>query len=224
MPTILSIETASEVCSVALSVGREVLAAKSVDDGMRHSSVLTSLIAEVLSSSSKELKDLSAIALSNGPGSYTGLRVGASTSKGLCYGLGIPLIAVSTLASLVLHPSIDGHVLSTLDARRMESYAAIYYKGALQKATHSIIWTEESVYDIASKFTDLTICGTGIEKAKPLFESYSHVKILPNKCSASHLVTHAVEKYEANDFANLAYHTPFYYKSPNITTSKKNFI
>lgn len=224
MSLILSIETATEVCSVALSEGNQVLSQRNVDDGMRHSSVLTSLISEVLKTSSRALKDLSAIALSNGPGSYTGLRVGASTAKALCYGLDIPLISISTLKSLIQPYPQDGVIISTLDARRMEAYAEIYQNGQILKATHSIIWDEEKVNEIASSYSDVIICGTGIIKGKKLFEPFTKIKVLPNRCAAALLVPLAIEKYAAQDFVDLAYHTPFYYKSPNITTSKKNFI
>jgi len=190
---------------------------------MRHSSALTSLIEEVLTTANVHPSALSAVAVSNGPGSYTGLRVGASTAKAVCFGLDIPLIAISTLESLARSID-DDYIMSTIDARRMEVYSAIYdHNYAVIEDITNVIWTEEVASKLSEKYTSLTICGTGIEKARALFESTS-IKIAPSTCDATRLIDKSLLKYHTKDFEDIAYHVPFYFKSPNITTPKKLFI
>ncbi len=226
MPLILGIETASDICSVAIGEGDQVIAERTLTEGMRHSSALTGLVDEVLKEANIPIKELSAVAISNGPGSYTGLRVGASTAKGICYSLNIPLIAVPTLESLAydIDPQSDDFVLATLDARRMEAYAALYNGGNLQGDTYAIIWDEDSIQSLIEVSKSLIICGTGVEKAASLFEGYKQVIIKPNQCNAKAITSLAFAKYQDQDFCDIAYHDPFYFKNPNITKSKKSVL
>lgn len=226
MPLILGIETASDICSVAIGEGNRVMAERTLTEGMRHSSALTGLIDEVLKEAKVSIKELSAIAISNGPGSYTGLRVGASTAKGICYSLNIPLIAVPTLESLAfdINAQSGQYVLATLDARRMEAYAALYKGGNLQDDTYAIIWDEDSIQSLAEAHNSIIICGTGVEKAASLFQAYKHVIIKPNQCNAQAITSLAFAKYQSQDFSDIAYHDPFYFKRPNITKSKKSVL
>jgi len=224
---ILGIETASEVCSVALSIGSDIVVEKSLSTGMRHSSALTSLIKAVLDSANKNPKDLSAIAISDGPGSYTGLRVGASTAKAMCYALNKPLIAIPTLKSLAFEVEAkeEQYILSTLDARRMEVYALITNgAGTIVKNTHSIIWTEEELSAIYQSYKHLIICGTGVEKALDLIKPYESIMPHISTCNAKLLLPLALQKYEQHEFVDIAYHNPLYFKSPNITKSKKRIL
>ncbi len=225
MALILSIETATEACSVAISKDDKLLNEKTLDGGMRHSAALTTLIKDVINDSGHKLNSLTCIALSDGPGSYTGLRVGASTAKGICYALGIPLIAIPTLQALSKAPAEnDCHIMATIDARRMEAYTAVYHKDHLTEEVHSVIFTEEQAEIISKSYQSLIITGTGIKKASHLFNKYEHIQIQPQKCSASLIAALAYSKYEQNLFVDVAYHSPFYFKSPNITTSKKTLL
>jgi len=225
--SILGIETATDICSVALSIDHTIIAEETLSTGLRHSSALTELIQSVLSKGAITVQQLSAIAISNGPGSYTGLRVGASTAKGMCYAFDIPLIAVPTLEALGLEAKADRgqYVLSTIDARRMEAYALITKEGeGVIKDTHAIIWSKEVMAALAEAYDDLIICGTGIEKGIELIEPYDWVKSHISTCAARHIMPIALRKYDLKDFADIAYHDPFYYKSPNITQSKKRIL
>lgn len=228
MPSsILGIETATDVCSVAISRDDVIIAEASLATGMRHSSALTGLIKDVVDISGVSMQELAAIAISDGPGSYTGLRVGASTAKALCYALDIPLIAIPTLEALGMEvgAETDHIVLSTLDARRMEVYALIMKgDGTTVKETHAIIWTEEVIADLYKSYGPMTICGTGVEKVQALLNSYPHMKSHVSACDAQLLLPLAQSKYAQQDFVDIAYHDPFYYKSPNITQSKKRIL
>ena len=131
MAFILGIETATEVCSVALFSDQSLLALRVWKEGNKHANELTTLIAEVVKEATISLNQLDAICVSMGPGSYTGLRVGVSTAKGLCYTLNKPLIAVNTLASMAQvfvsnNPNYNGLICPMIDARRMEVYTALF--------------------------------------------------------------------------------------------------
>ncbi len=228
MPSyIIGIETATDVCSVAISRDGDIVAEASLATGMRHSSALTGLIKDVVDTSGISMKELSAIAISDGPGSYTGLRVGASTAKAMCYALDLPLIAIPTLLSLGMEvgASNDHIVLSTLDARRMEVYALIMKgDGTTVKETHAIIWTEDEIATLYETYGAMTVCGTGVEKAQELLAECPSLKLHVSECDAKLLLPLAQHKYAHQDFVDIAYHDPFYYKSPNITQSKKRIL
>ena len=188
---------------------------------MRHSAALTTLIHNTLRDADLNISDLDAVAISDGPGSYTGLRVGASTAKAICYAQDIPLIAVSTLQGIA-HQYDRGHsiVLSTLDARRMEVYGAFYQEKQEISDVQSIIWDEAYIKELTSKHPDIFICGTGVEKAKDLFDPYPSIQYEEIECRASYLVLPAWDKYQAKDFVDIAYHSPNYFKKPNVTIPK----
>jgi len=217
---ILSIETATEVCSVALADDDRLLSQRTLEKGMRYSAILTTLINEVVVESGYFMKNISAVAISNGPGSYTGLRVGASTAKGICHALDIPLIAVSTLESLAYTIKGGDPVMATIDARRMEVYAAIYSGKKIMEDVHALIWSSESIQNLSNKYNSLTICGNGVTKAELLLNNYDHIIRHPSECNAALLVPLAHESFQKESFADIAYHDPFYYKSPNITVPK----
>ena len=225
MSTILLIETATDVCSVALSVHGEVIQEETLTSGKRHSAALTGMIQTITEALPQQLRSLSAVAISEGPGSYTGLRVGASVAKALCFSLEIPLISVSTLHALASpFRSHDHHVMSTIDARRQEAYAAIFVKGVQQSPVESIIFTPDKVQALALEFEQMIITGTGISKVAQLFEPYPHLIIKPSVCAASLLGPIAHEKYISRVFEDVAYYVPFYFKAPNITKPKKKLF
>ena len=220
---ILCIETATDICSVALSNEGKEISNETISDGRRHSSQLAIIIEKCLNSGGVGKKALKAIAISNGPGSYTGLRVGASMAKGLCYGLGIPLITISSLRCMAASLVNTSHpVMATIDARRMEAYTAIYKKGVEIEAISSRIWTAEEFDKLRLAYPELCICGDGIEKALEAVEIPPSITISPNEANATLMCDIAYRKYQKKDFSNIAYHSPQYYKSPNITTSKRS--
>ena len=128
MPLILSLETATTNCSVALASDGKVVASRSINSGYSHSEKINVFIEEVIAQAGVTLKDLQAVAVSSGPGSYTGLRIGISTAKGLCYALDIPLIAINTLDAMAqgFNARKDELIVPMIDARRMEVYSAVY--------------------------------------------------------------------------------------------------
>jgi len=221
---ILCIETATEVCSVAISDKGSLVHIETILEGQRHSSQLVPLIDTCLERAGVKKVSLTAIALSNGPGSYTGLRVGASTAKAIAYALDIPMIAIPTLESLAYpYRGEERVVISSIDARRMEAYMGTYLNGKEIVAPSNIIWSEESIGDLIATHGPILITGNGIEKAVTTIKIPSDVVISPNRCDAGLLCQLAHDYYTEGKVVDSSYHTPFYYKSPNITTSKAKF-
>ncbi len=183
MSIILNIETSTAVCSVALSKNGELLSLKEDTTGMKHASHLTLFIEEVLKENNLTTANLDAVAISMGPGSYTGLRIGVSTAKGICYGAGIPLIAVSTLESLTRLVLVKNEVLTKIknietayfcpmiDARRMEVYTAFFnHKGEKVREISADIIDENSFVAIF-KDREIVFFGDGAEKCKSVLEN-----------------------------------------------------
>lgn len=227
MGFILSLESSTEICSVAISREGHVLSERTILRGHSHSKELTTLISACMKSANIGFKDLNAVALSGGPGSYTGLRVGTSTAKGICYALNIPLIAVSTLMSLASrHISKDGYlIMPMMDARRMEVYTSVFdsHLNALIETTNLII-SPESMSDIVNRYSPLLICGNGAAKCKPFVEDFTSVRCIADSCDAASMCSLAYEKFKQKNFENTAYYSPFYFKAPNITKSKKDYL
>lgn len=220
-PCILCIETATEVCSVAISKGDQVIYETHLSEGQQHSSQLTILIDRCLETSGYERMHLNAVAISDGPGSYTGLRVGASVAKGIAYALDIPLLTISTLQALADgFRNTEGIVVPSIDARRMEAYIGIYQEGEEVAPVTNIIWSERIFDKWCEAYDQLLICGNGIAKARDVMTIPDKIKVVPSACNASYLTRIALYKYRNQEFADLAYHTPFYFKAPNITVPK----
>jgi tRNA threonylcarbamoyladenosine biosynthesis protein TsaB len=234
MPTLLLIETATEVCSVALARDGEVLACVEDLACASHVAALTPQIGTCLAQAGLSPDQIDAVGLSQGPGSYTSLRVGASVAKGWCYAIGRPLLALDTLEGLAeglrnQHPiPPDAALLPMLDARRQEVWLAAYdaQLGLLAEAQPLIlennsfdVWLEKTLpKHITKKFF---VAGNGIQKfLNGHFEKKAEHPTL-EKASARYLVAAAEKKYAQKDFANLAYFEPFYMKPPNITTPSK---
>ncbi len=228
MALLLCIETATEVCSVALAQDEHLLSLQETHQAFQHASQLTNLIAKCLDASIYTIRDLSAIAVSSGPGSYTGLRVGWSTAKGIAYALQIPLIAVDTLQALAdgarrVRKKEEELYCPMIDARRMEVYTAIYdARGkAVVPATNLVI--TEGTHALQAFWQTgqaMTYCGNGAEKGKEYFPA-PHSTILSLECSAQYLSPLAFEAWEQKKFVDIAYAEPLYLKPPNITTPKK---
>ncbi|MFD0766753.1 tRNA (adenosine(37)-N6)-threonylcarbamoyltransferase complex dimerization subunit type 1 TsaB [Mucilaginibacter lutimaris] len=216
---ILQIETATTSCSVALANRGQVLAFKEVDQRNIHAEVITVYIDQILAQSNVTYAQLDAIAVSCGPGSYTGLRIGVSTAKGLCFALDKPLIAVDTLAAmargLVANNETEGDVLlcPMIDARRMEVYTAILNQaGDVIQPTAAEIIDANSFADILSE-NKVLFFGDGADKCKDVLGDNPNAQFLPNFAnSAKHLTSIALEKFNHADFVDVAYFEPYYLK------------
>jgi tRNA threonylcarbamoyladenosine biosynthesis protein TsaB len=216
MSLILHLETATTVCSVALSYEGKLISVKEENKGFTHAEHLTVFIEEVLLSVNKTFASLDAIAVSKGPGSYTGLRIGVATAKGLCYGLGKPLIGVNTLASIAVGANYKNNKISNvcamLDARRMEVYTAIFdKKGNEIKATEALILDETSLAK-ELEMDEILFVGDGAKKFKEIC-SHPHAKFdLDFHPSAAHMIDIAYQKFQLKQYEDVAYFEPFYLK------------
>lgn len=226
MALILHIETATTTSSVALSEHGILIGISERNEKNLHASIITLLISEVMELAGYALSDLDAVSVSMGPGSYTGLRIGVATAKGLCYGLNIPLIGINTLQAMSaglavkLKDTPHASLLTTqvylcpmIDARRMEVYMAIYDEGQ-----HEIEKTGAHIIDAGSfrHWSDqrlVLLFGDGSEKLQTLFENEAKVLFLPGFLnSASYQVSLARQKFSLSEFENLSTFEPFYLK------------
>jgi len=224
MGLILSIETTTSVCSVALAQDGRLLSLRELNSRNSHAEILNGYIQEVLIESNFTLSDLSAIAVSEGPGSYTGLRIGVSTAKGLCYSLDLPLIGVSTLQSLAFNTqnSISTDLLKKenllfcpmIDARRMEAYTAHYNTNneEVRKVEAEVI--DENTYLEYLKNQPIVFSGDGSGKYQDLYKNEANAFFYPEVLlSARGMIQIAEEKFLSKDFVDLAYFEPFYLKA-----------
>jgi tRNA threonylcarbamoyladenosine biosynthesis protein TsaB len=219
---ILNIETATKNCSVALAKeGKTILCKEIAEEGYSHAERLHVFIEEIIQEAGITFKDLIAVAVSQGPGSYTGLRIGVSAAKGLCYALGIPLIAIDTLKTLASQVTVSsGLIIPMLDARRMEVYSAIFTPDFENKrATLAEIITENSFEDFQET---LYFVGDCAEKCKTVLTKENFVFLDEIKFpSAKEMSLLSFEKFRLNDTVDVAYFEPYYLKDFMITTSKK---
>ena len=222
----LNIETSTNVCSVALSKDSNCLFTKSNADGMNHAALLSVFIAKALEVLKSTDNKLDAVAISSGPGSYTGLRIGVSTAKGLCYGYGIPLIAVSTLEVLTVQAldlvEDNGNSLfcPMIDARRMEVYAAFYNgKGIIQREISADIITSNSYAEILAN-QPVYFFGNGADKCKSTLE-HSNAHFIDNLFPlAVNMIPFAESAFVKKQFVDTAYFEPFYLKEFHTTAPK----
>jgi tRNA threonylcarbamoyladenosine biosynthesis protein TsaB len=211
---ILNIETTTTNCSVSLSKeGGILVLQEDYNTKFTHAEFLHVFIEDVVRSSKIKLSDIDAIAVSKGPGSYTGLRIGVSAAKGLCFALNKPLISVPTLESLSHQVNIDiGVIVPMLDARRMEIYSAIF-----DAKHHQIRETQAQILDEGSFLEYLNkgkvyFIGNAVEKTKTIIQ-HENAFFIDNKLpSAKEMGKLAFDKYIENNFENVAYFEPFYLK------------
>jgi tRNA threonylcarbamoyladenosine biosynthesis protein TsaB len=217
---ILQIETATTVCSVALAKEGEIVAFKQIDLRNIHAEVITVFIDELMSSAGITYNDLDAIAVSCGPGSYTGLRIGVSTAKGLCYALEKPLIAIETLEAMAFgaisaaaYINSDLLLCPMIDARRMEVYTAIFNTtGNRIQPTSAEVIDENSFYKLLQN-NKVLFFGDGAEKCYAVLGHHPNAQFLPGFTnSATHLTKNAAEKFRLKNFEDVAYFEPFYLK------------
>ena len=222
MNYILNIETSTKNCSVSIAKEGKTLVCKEIaEEGYSHAERLHVFIEESIKEVGITYKDLVAIAVSQGPGSYTGLRIGVSAAKGLCYALGIPLIAVDTLQALAAQAKVDsGLIVPMLDARRMEVYSEIFsVKLESKRAIQAEVITEDSFQEFDET---LYFVGDCAEKCKTVLTKPNFVFLENIKFpSANEMSALSYEKYLKNDFVDVAYFEPYYLKDFMITTSKK---
>ena len=247
MTTILNIETSTKLCSASLSEDGVIVKNLEYKLGLSHATKLLVFVEDLLKTLRDNHQKLDAVAISAGPGSYTGLRIGVSTAKGLCYGFNIPLISINTL-DLIAHNAIDqlkaqnsvlekqALICPMLDARRMEVYTALYtMKGEQIMPYHALIldhmevkadlslgddMPSPSIFDY-SKSHKIYVCGNGASKVGDLIPSTPLHDI---EAKAEKMGTLAQMKFEASDFENVAYFEPFYLKNFQVTTSKKKLF
>ena len=217
-PYILHIETATKVCSVALSLNGELITLKeSSSDQYIHGESLNLFIQDVLSKSNIEINQLSAVSISSGPGSYTGLRIGVSTVKGLCYALGIPLIIIPTFEAyyaLAKTKYLKKIICIMLDARRMEVYSQIWSsEGIVMKELSADVLDEQSY----KEFTPYVCCGDGASKMVDIWHKREIDFDLEITPSASGQVILAYQKYLKSDFVDVSKFVPNYLKEFHST-------
>lgn len=220
MTYILQIETATTVCSVALAKDGETLAVKQINERNIHAEVITLFINGLLKEAGINYDQLDAIAVSSGPGSYTGLRIGVSTAKGLCFSLDKPLIAIETLEAMAngaiaeLTPADQDMLLCPMiDARRMEVYTAVFdIAGKRVKPTTAEIIDENSFFSLLKEQTILFF-GDGASKCRAVLGVNDNARFLANfDNSAAYLTQKAFEKFSAQEFEDVAYFEPYYLK------------
>jgi tRNA threonylcarbamoyladenosine biosynthesis protein TsaB len=226
MALILCIETATEICSVAIAKNGETITLVEDTQGNNHASQLHILVAKALEQSNLQFSDLQAVAVSKGPGSYTGLRVGVSAAKGYCFALQIPLIAINTLQSLAngfwqKNPNYSGLVCSMIDARRMEVYCALF-----NQTLHEVLPTQAKIIDEESFIEQLiqnqiTFIGNGAAKCQNTITSVQAKFDISVRCNASYLSHLAQEAFNQNTFEDVAYFEPYYLKDFIGTVAKK---
>lgn len=213
MSLILNIDTALDIASVCLAKEKQVLQFSANENQKEHSSWLHNSIAGILQKAGHTTKELDAVAVSIGPGSYTGLRVGLAAAKGFCYALQIPLITVNTL-KLIAFAAKDEAVdliCPMIDARRMEVFTAVYDKKFVEKIPHQAMVLDENSFASLLSTNKVLFCGNGVNKLKS-FVSNSHALYSDSTADASHLAHLAYPLFVNKEFANLAYSEPFYLK------------
>ena len=218
---ILCLETATPVCSVALNESCCTIALRETEGQNAHSEKTTNFIREVMEVAHIEYSQLDAIAVSKGPGSYTGLRIGVSTAKGICYAADLPLMAIDTLEAMAygmkakLGNQIDENdlLIPMIDARRMEVYASIF-DANLNKIndTAALVIDEHSFEDLRKEHR-LWLFGDGAPKLQKTFENQPNITIIDGfKPSAAYMLPLADKAMKERDFVDVAYFEPFYLK------------
>ena len=248
MPLILSIETATTVCSVAIARDGKLMSLQEINAGFSHSENLTIFIQKASEEAGIKLNELDAIAVSKGPGSYTGLRIGVSTAKGLCYALKKPMIAIPTLQSLagrylasnvllldsnllalgsdVMSPGsyvlAPGSIvlLPMLDARRMEVYSALFDSSLNVISPAEAVIVDKNSFAEILKTNQVVFLGDGSAKCKPLFENNPNAVFAEVNLSATGMVSLAEDKFAKRDFEDVSMFEPFYLKEAFIGNAK----
>lgn len=217
---ILLIETATDSCSVALAREKEIVAEKYINQPKAHATLLARYICDILEENGLNMEDCSAVAVSKGPGSYTGLRVGVSCAKGLCYGAGKPLISVCTLATIarmaldnkLYRGEGDFLIVPMIDARRMEVYTANFNSKGEQLTPIEARILDENSYAAELAVGPVLFTGNGAEKFRELVAGNPNAYFAQQEPHAAGMRVIAADKLEAGEFEDNAYFEPFYLK------------
>ena len=230
MALILNIESATARCSIALARDGKLLQITETTEIYQHSARITLLIQECMQKANLALSDLDAVAVSKGPGSYTSLRVGMSTAKGLCFGLGVPMIGISTLKALAQGmlnrmseetKQSNPLIAPMIDARRMEVYTNLYDLDLeTSQEDEAKIIEENSYKDFFVSEQNIIFTGDGAKKCIPVL-THARAVLYPSEANAQDMVPLAELAFQEKAFLDIAYAEPFYLKPPNITTPKK---
>lgn len=243
MALILNLETATEVCSVALAKNGKLLSVRETAGGYTHSENLTVFIDEVIREAGASLNDLDAVSVSKGPGSYTGLRIGVSTAKGLCFALEKPLLAVNTLLSLAnnfltsnLKPqTLPANALGKqqwqagsnllcpmLDARRMEVYCAVYDSKLNEIEPTAAVIIEKNSFEDILKTNKIYFFGNGAAKCKAILQHPNAIFVDNIYPSATAMISLSEKLFAEKKFEDTAYFEPFYLKDFVAGKAKEN--
>ena len=218
---ILCLETATPVCSVALNESCCTIALRETEGQNAHSEKITNFIREVMEVAEIDYKQLDAVAVSKGPGSYTGLRIGVSTAKGICYAANLPLMAIDTLEAMAYGMKAkfgsqitdNDLLIPMIDARRMEVYAAIFDANLNKINDTAALVIDENSFDELLKDHRLWLFGDGAPKLKKVFENQPNINIVDGfKPSAAYMLPLADKALRERDFVDVAYFEPFYLK------------
>ena len=206
------------VCSVAIGSEGRVVATRETDEPNAHSSRLNLFVDELLKEAGVDAAELKAVCVSGGPGSYTGLRIGVSSAKGLCYGLKIPLLAVPTLKSMAAgyyrqHQGYNGLVCPMIDARRMECYSAIYDASLNDEKPVTADIVDAGIYDRWLDRSTVVFVGDGAAKTKPVLGAHANALFdLDFRVSAAYMLPLAESLLKEGRVEDVAYYEPFYLK------------
>lgn len=236
MALLLNIETSTAVCSVALGKDGKLLALKETREGMKHATHLTCFIENILKENDITPADLDGVAISMGPGSYTGLRIGVSTAKGICFGSNLPLIAINTLQAmtkpLLMKQEIQSRIQNPkealfcpmIDARRMEVYTALFnQQNEMVKEISADIIDENSFAEELAE-CEIVFFGDGSGKCNEVIKNKNGIFIDNITPSAIGMVELAEQKFRNQEYVDVAYFEPFYLKDFVATTSKKDIF
>lgn len=229
MALILNIETATEICSVALAQDGKLLSIRESGGSYTHSENITVFIDEVIREAGVSLNEIDAVAVSKGPGSYTGLRIGVSTAKGLCFALNKPLIAVNTLLSLSNNfltrnpkPETRNLLCPMLDARRMEVYCALYDSALYDVVQTAAVIVEKNSFADFLKTNKIYFFGNGSMKCKSVLQHPNAIFVEDVYPSASAMASLSEKLFSENKLEDTAYFEPFYLKDFVAVKAKEN--
>ncbi len=230
MANILNIETSTAVCSVALSSEGQIVDHHENYDGLNHATLLSQFIDDMLTTAKRKEMPLDAIAVSIGPGSYTGLRIGLSQAKGLAFGLGLPLIGVNTLQLLTVTAMFqeffddDTLYAPMIDARRMEVYTAVYNSSLEAIEEPQALILDNNSFASLLEERHLVLIGNGAQKAKDVIK-HPNARFMPHvKPVAVDMLALAEKAFRERHFIDVAYSTPLYLKDFQATVPKKKVL
>ena len=224
MPNLLLIESSNEICSVALSQEKSIIQEKYIDKPNSHSVYLAPFVNEVLNNATMSINELDGVVISDGPGSYTGLRIGSSLAKGICLGAGIPLMAVSTLKGLAKkalndYPSVD-QAIALVDARRSDAYVGVYNQQLKPLIKEQFITINS---ELKIEKSNAVVVGSGAMKFINELDVKKELKHSESVLYAIDLLDEAMLKWAKQDFVDLTSYEPNYIKSVFVTKPKSKF-